>query len=71
MKLMSCHVLSCPVLSCPAQVALKTKGIQFSQYPVENEASLRNTLHQLLADSQVRRKQQRQQRGCNGAGASS
>lgn len=35
------------------QVALRTKGIQFSQYPVENEASLRNTLHQLLADSVV------------------
>jgi hypothetical protein len=35
------------------QVALRTKGIQFSQYPVENEAGLKNTLHQLLADSTV------------------
>lgn len=35
------------------QVALRTKGIQFSQYPVEDEASLTRTLQQLLADSTV------------------
>lgn len=43
-------LLSC----CPLQVALRTKGIQFSQYPVENEASLQQTLQQLLTDSTVR-----------------
>jgi hypothetical protein len=43
------HVLCTRVV----QVALRTKGIQFSQYPVEDEASLTKTLHQLLADSTV------------------
>lgn len=45
------HFVLC---ACVLQVALRTKGIQFSQYPVEDEASLTRTLQQLLADSTVR-----------------